>query len=72
MICIIFLPIIIDAGKLHKPHQNHEPHVGLQLLYSDLGPGGKPFGSHALKGELVALFDNGRQESWCKEEGKDT
>ena len=58
MICIILLPIIIDARKLHKPHQDHEPHhVGLQLLYSDLGPGGKLFGSHALKGELVTLLD---------------
>ena len=72
MICIILLPVIIDARKLHKPHQDHKPHVGLQLLYGNLGPGGKLFGSHALEGELVALLDNERQESWCEEEGKDT
>ena len=69
---VIFLPVVVDAGKLDKPHQDHKPHVGLKLFNGDLGPAGKPFGSHALKSELVTLLNDVRQESWCEEQGEDT
>ena len=71
MIGVILFPVVVDTGKLDKPHQDHKPHVGLKLFNSDLGPAGKLFSPHALKSELVTLLDNVHQECWCKEEGKD-
>ena len=65
-----FFPVVIDTGKLDKPHQDHKPHVGLKLFNSDLGPAGKFFGSHTLKSKSVTLLNDVHQESWC-EEGKD-
>ena len=70
MIGVILLPVVTDAGKLDKPHQDHKPHVGLKLFYGDLGPAGKLFGSHVLQSELVTLFHYVCQESWCEEQEK--
>ena len=71
MIGVILFPVVVDTGKLDKPHQDHKPHVGLKLFNSDLGPAGKIFGSHTIKSEPVTLLNDVRQESCCEEEGKD-
>ena len=70
VIGVILLPVVIDAGKLDKPHEDHKLHVGLKLFYGDLGPAGKLSGSHALQSELVTLFRYVCQESCCEEQGK--
>ena len=72
MIGVILLPVVIDAWKLDKPHEDHEPHVGLKLFIGDLGPLGKLLSSHALKSELITLLNNVCQEGWCEEEREDT
>ena len=71
MKCVILFPVIVDTGKLDKPHQNHKLHVSLKLLNCYLGPAGKLFGSHALKSKLVTLLDDVGQKSWGEKEGKD-
>ena len=69
---IILVPVVVDTGKLDESHQDHKPHVGLKLLYSNLGPRGEPLSSHTLKSELVTLVDDECQESWGEEQRKDT
>ena len=67
--CHIF-PVIVDTGKLYKPHQSHKRHVGLKLLNSDFGPAGK-FSAPMHSRANWLLCSTTHQKSWGEEAGKD-
>ena len=54
------LAIIKDTRKLYEPHQNHEPHVGLEFLDRDLRPAREFLPSHTLQSKRVALLNDVR------------